>query len=93
MVVVATINMVVAILVLILERTQMVGMLKALHGPLPELRFCPTGGITPDNLQRYMAQPIVMCVGGTWMFQREWVENSDWARIQQCSVEALQLLG
>ncbi|PKM33935.1 MAG: keto-deoxy-phosphogluconate aldolase [Gammaproteobacteria bacterium HGW-Gammaproteobacteria-12] len=73
-------------------------LLAALDNPLPLLpgvssvRFCPTGGITPDNLQRYMAQPNVMCVGGTWMFQREWVENSDWARIQQCSVEALQLL-
>ena len=70
-----------------------VAALKALAGPFGGVRFCPTGGITPDNLQRYMAQPNVMCVGGTWMFQREWVENSDWARIQQCSVEALQLLG
>ena len=67
--------------------------LKALAGPFGGVRFCPTGGITPDNLQRYMAQPNVMCVGGTWMFQREWVEQGDWARIQQCSTEALQLLG
>ena len=69
-----------------------VAMLKALAGPFGGVRFCPTGGITADNLQRYMAQPNVMCIGGTWMFQREWVENSDWARIQQCSAEALQLL-
>jgi 2-dehydro-3-deoxyphosphogluconate aldolase/(4S)-4-hydroxy-2-oxoglutarate aldolase len=69
-----------------------VAALKALSGPFGGVRFCPTGGITPDNLQRYMAQPNVMCVGGTWMFQREWVANSDWARIQQCSAEALQLL-
>ncbi|CDM39903.1 bifunctional 4-hydroxy-2-oxoglutarate aldolase/2-dehydro-3-deoxy-phosphogluconate aldolase [Ectopseudomonas oleovorans] len=69
-----------------------VAALKALAGPFAGVRFCPTGGITADNLQRYMAQPNVMCVGGTWMFQREWVENSDWARIQQCSAEALQLL-
>ncbi|WP_296233570.1 hypothetical protein [uncultured Pseudomonas sp.] len=67
-------------------------MAQALAGPFAGVRFCPTGGITADNLQRYMAQPNVMCVGGTWMFQREWVQNSDWARIQQCSAESLQLL-
>lgn len=66
--------------------------LKALAGPFGGVRFCPTGGITVDNLQRYMEQPNVMCVGGTWMFQREWVARGDWARIQQCSSEALQLL-
>ena len=73
-------------------RIQWRAALKALAGPFGGVRFCPTGGIGPDNLQRYMAQPNVMCVGGTWMFQREWVQNSDWARIQQCSAESLQLL-
>jgi 2-dehydro-3-deoxyphosphogluconate aldolase/(4S)-4-hydroxy-2-oxoglutarate aldolase len=66
--------------------------LKALGGPFNGVRFCPTGGVNPDNLQRYMAQPNVMCVGGTWMFDSEWVKNGDWARIQQCSAEALELL-
>ena len=55
-----------------------VAALKALSGPFGGVRFCPTGGVNPDNLQRYMEQPNVMCVGGTWMFQREWVENGDW---------------
>ena len=66
--------------------------LKALGGPFVGVKFCPTGGINPDNLQRYMALPNVMCVGGTWMFDSEWVKQGDWARIQQCSSEALQLL-
>ncbi|KFX69266.1 keto-deoxy-phosphogluconate aldolase [Pseudomonas taeanensis MS-3] len=66
--------------------------LKALGGPFNGVRFCPTGGVNPDNLQRYMAQPNVMCVGGTWMFDSEWVKNGDWARIQQCSAKALELL-
>jgi 2-dehydro-3-deoxyphosphogluconate aldolase/(4S)-4-hydroxy-2-oxoglutarate aldolase len=67
--------------------------LKALSGPFGGVKFCPTGGINPDNVQRYMALANVMCVGGTWMFDSEWVKNGDWARIQQCSAEALQLLG
>ncbi|WPC06852.1 bifunctional 4-hydroxy-2-oxoglutarate aldolase/2-dehydro-3-deoxy-phosphogluconate aldolase [Pseudomonas benzenivorans] len=66
--------------------------LKALGGPFGGVRFCPTGGINPDNLQGYMALPNVMCVGGSWMFDSEWVNNGDWARIQQASAEALQLL-
>jgi 2-dehydro-3-deoxyphosphogluconate aldolase/(4S)-4-hydroxy-2-oxoglutarate aldolase len=66
--------------------------LKALSGPFGGVKFCPTGGINPDNVQRYMALTNVMCVGGTWMFDSEWVKNGDWARIQQCSSEALQLL-
>lgn len=69
-----------------------VAALKALGGPFGGVRFCPTGGINPDNLQRYMALPNVMCVGGTWMFDSQWVKNGDWARIQQASAEALQLL-
>jgi 2-dehydro-3-deoxyphosphogluconate aldolase/(4S)-4-hydroxy-2-oxoglutarate aldolase len=69
-----------------------VAALKALGGPFGDVRFCPTGGINPDNLQRYMALANVMCVGGTWMFDSQWVKNGDWDRIQQCSAEALQLL-
>ncbi|GIZ13466.1 bifunctional 4-hydroxy-2-oxoglutarate aldolase/2-dehydro-3-deoxy-phosphogluconate aldolase [Pseudomonas sp. NCCP-436] len=69
-----------------------VAALKAFSGPFGGVRFCPTGGISTDNLQHYMAEPNVMCVGGTWMFRREWVEQGDWTRIAQCSSEALQLL-
>ncbi|PWB30823.1 keto-deoxy-phosphogluconate aldolase [Pseudomonas sp. SDI] len=69
-----------------------VAAIKAFGGPFGEVRFCPTGGVNPGNLNSYMAQPNVMCVGGTWMFESAWVKNRDWARIQQCSAEALALL-
>lgn len=42
-------------------------MLKALAGPFGQVRFCPTGGITPDNAASYLALPNVGCVGGTWI--------------------------
>ncbi len=41
--------------------------LKALAGPFPQVRFCPTGGVTPKNLPDYLALPNVICAGGSWM--------------------------
>ncbi|MGE8498661.1 MAG: bifunctional 4-hydroxy-2-oxoglutarate aldolase/2-dehydro-3-deoxy-phosphogluconate aldolase [Pseudomonas sp.] len=69
-----------------------VAALKALGGPFGEARFCPTGGVNTENLTRYMAQPNVMCVGGSWMLDSQWIKNGDWAKVQQCSAEALKLL-
>lgn len=68
-----------------------VAAIKAFAGPFGGVRFCPTGGVNPGNLKSYIAQPNVMCVGGTWMFESAWVKNRDWARIQECSAEALAL--
>ena len=70
-----------------------VAAIKALGGPFPEVRFCPTGGVSPANVKSYIGQPNVMCVGGTWMLDSAWIKNRDWARIQECSAEALALLG
>jgi 2-dehydro-3-deoxyphosphogluconate aldolase/(4S)-4-hydroxy-2-oxoglutarate aldolase len=67
--------------------------LKAFGGPFPGIRFCPTGGVNPGNLRDYMALANVMCVGGTWMMDKEWIRKGDWQRIQECSAEALALLG
>lgn len=58
-----------------------VAMLRAVHGPLPQLRFCPTGGITPDNAAEFLALPNVGCVGGTWLAPKELVAAGDWAVI------------
>lgn len=69
-----------------------VAALKALGGPFGGVRFCPTGGVNTENLQRYMALPNVMCVGGSWMLDSQWIKNGDWARVQQCSADALKLL-
>ncbi|MCY1553899.1 2-dehydro-3-deoxy-phosphogluconate aldolase [compost metagenome] len=66
--------------------------LKAFAGPFPGIRFCPTGGVKPDNLRDYMAQPNVMCVGGSWMMDKDWVRRGEWQRIQDVTAEALALL-
>jgi 2-dehydro-3-deoxyphosphogluconate aldolase/(4S)-4-hydroxy-2-oxoglutarate aldolase len=68
-----------------------VAAIKALGGPFNEVRFCPTGGVNADNLKSYMAQPNVMCVGGTWMIDNAWVKNGDWGRIQEATAQALAL--
>jgi 2-dehydro-3-deoxyphosphogluconate aldolase/(4S)-4-hydroxy-2-oxoglutarate aldolase len=43
--------------------------LKALSGPFPDIRFCPTGGIRPDNAADWLALNTVLCVGGTWLYK------------------------
>lgn len=60
-----------------------VGMLKALYGPLPGLRFCPTGGVTVDNACEFLALPNVMCVGGSWLAPDALMRSRDWKEIGQ----------
>jgi len=69
-----------------------VAAIKALGGPFGEVKFCPTGGVGPANIKSYMALKNVMCVGGSWMLDPEWVKNGDWARIQEVTAQALALL-
>ncbi|MEU9914784.1 bifunctional 4-hydroxy-2-oxoglutarate aldolase/2-dehydro-3-deoxy-phosphogluconate aldolase [Streptomyces sp. NPDC051001] len=57
--------------------------LKSLAGPLPQARFCPTGGIGPANAPEYLALPNVGCVGGTWMLPADAVAARDWDRIAE----------
>jgi 2-dehydro-3-deoxyphosphogluconate aldolase/(4S)-4-hydroxy-2-oxoglutarate aldolase len=68
-----------------------VAAIKALGGPFPEVRFCPTGGVSAANLKSYMALSNVMCVGGTWMIDNAWVKNGDWGRITEATAEAMSL--
>lgn len=56
--------------------------LRSLAGPLPQARFCPTGGIGADSAPEYLALPNVGCVGGSWMLPAEAVAARDWARIE-----------
>ncbi len=56
--------------------------LRALAAPLPEIEFCPTGGIGPDNLADYLACPNVACVGGSWLAPPELLAAEDWAEIE-----------
>ena len=55
--------------------------LQAIHAPLPQLRFCPTGGINLSNLGEYLRTPNVICVGGSWLAPKEQVERREWGAI------------
>ncbi|MEV5573080.1 bifunctional 4-hydroxy-2-oxoglutarate aldolase/2-dehydro-3-deoxy-phosphogluconate aldolase [Spirillospora sp. NPDC052269] len=65
--------------------------LKALGGPLPQVRFCPTGGITPESAPRYLALPNVGCVGGSWLTPADAVRAGDWDRIASLAKQAAAL--
>ncbi|MFC5219162.1 bifunctional 4-hydroxy-2-oxoglutarate aldolase/2-dehydro-3-deoxy-phosphogluconate aldolase [Streptomyces coerulescens] len=56
--------------------------LKSLNGPLPQARFCPTGGIGPATAPDYLALPNVGCVGGSWMLPADAVAARDWGRVE-----------
>jgi 2-dehydro-3-deoxyphosphogluconate aldolase/(4S)-4-hydroxy-2-oxoglutarate aldolase len=62
--------------------------LKSLSGPLPQARFCPTGGIGAGNAPEYLSLPNVGCVGGTWMLPADAVAARDWARVEKLAREA-----
>lgn len=57
-------------------------LLKALAAPLPEIAFCPTGGIGPDNLADFLACPNVACVGGSWLAPPDLLAAGDWTEIE-----------
>ncbi|SNX58074.1 2-keto-3-deoxy-phosphogluconate aldolase [Streptomyces sp. TLI_55] len=65
--------------------------LKSLAGPLPQARFCPTGGIGPANAPDYLSLPNVGCVGGTWMLPADAIAARDWARVEELAREAAGL--
>ncbi len=66
-------------------------MLRALAGPLPQVRFCPTGGIGPDNARDYLALPNVACVGGSWVAPPGPIAAGDWAGIEARARQAVRL--
>ncbi|MET7731465.1 bifunctional 4-hydroxy-2-oxoglutarate aldolase/2-dehydro-3-deoxy-phosphogluconate aldolase [Streptomyces sp. NPDC005402] len=65
--------------------------LKSLSGPLPQARFCPTGGIGAGNAPEYLSLPNVGCVGGTWMLPEDAVAARDWGRVETLAREASAL--
>ncbi|MEV8428265.1 MULTISPECIES: bifunctional 4-hydroxy-2-oxoglutarate aldolase/2-dehydro-3-deoxy-phosphogluconate aldolase [Streptomyces] len=67
--------------------------LKSLNGPLPQARFCPTGGIGPATAPDYLALPNVGCVGGSWMLPADAVAARDWERVEALAREAAALGG
>ncbi|MFD8689297.1 bifunctional 4-hydroxy-2-oxoglutarate aldolase/2-dehydro-3-deoxy-phosphogluconate aldolase [Streptomyces sp. NPDC059651] len=67
--------------------------LKALSAPLPQARFCPTGGISLASAPSYLALPNVGCVGGSWMVPGDAVAARDWDRVERLAAEAAALRG
>ncbi|WP_199838869.1 bifunctional 4-hydroxy-2-oxoglutarate aldolase/2-dehydro-3-deoxy-phosphogluconate aldolase [Streptomyces lydicus] len=65
--------------------------LKSLAAPLPQARFCPTGGIGLASAPSYLALPNVACVGGTWMLPADALAAKDWDRVRRLAKEAAEL--
>lgn len=65
--------------------------LKALGGPFPHARFCPTGGVSAANAAAYLALPNVACVGGSWLAPRDAIAAGDFATIERLAQEAAAL--
>lgn len=56
-------------------------LLKSIYGPLPQVSFCPTGGLTLDDFTQYLALPNVACVGGSWLVPKAAVDAQNWQAI------------
>ena len=65
--------------------------LRSLHAPVPQARFCPTGGITAATAASYLSLPNVGCVGGSWLTPADAVAAGDWARITGLAAETTYL--
>ena len=68
-----------------------IGMLNALHGPFPNVMFCPTGGVTAATAPDFLSCPNVACVGGSWLTPKDAVAMGDWDRITRLAREAVVL--
>ncbi|CRL16439.1 bifunctional 4-hydroxy-2-oxoglutarate aldolase/2-dehydro-3-deoxy-phosphogluconate aldolase [Phaeobacter italicus] len=65
--------------------------LKAISAPLPQISFCPTGGVSPDNAHSYLSLSNVVCAGGSWVAPSKLVEAGDWDAIRDLARAASQL--
>ena len=63
--------------------------LRAIAGPLPDLSFCPTGGVTQDDIGDYLTLPNVRCVGGTWLTPEALVAAGDWQAVTDLAAKAV----
>lgn len=68
-----------------------VAALKSLSGPFPQMRFCPTGGLTEQNLHSYTSLPNVFTAGGSWMVPKNKVAAGDWAGIEALARRAVEI--
>lgn len=65
--------------------------LKAIGAPLPQISFCPTGGVSPQNAENYLSLPNVICAGGSWVAPADLVKAGDWAGIESLAKDASTL--
>ncbi len=65
--------------------------LKAIGAPIPQVAFCPTGGVSPSNARDYLSLPNVLCAGGSWVAPKAAVDNGDWAEIKRLAADAATL--
>lgn len=65
--------------------------LKAIGAPIPQVRFCPTGGVSLTNARDYLALANVVCVGGSWVAPANLVASGDWTGITNLAAEAARL--
>lgn len=64
-------------------------LLKSIQGPLPQVTFCPTGGLTIDDFDQYLALPNVACVGGSWLVPKAAVEAQNWQAITDIAAKTM----
>lgn len=67
--------------------------LKAIGAPLPQIAFCPTGGVNPDNAASYLRLPNVLCAGGSWVAPKSLVDAGRWDEIETLARDAARLGG
>ncbi len=68
-----------------------VKLLNAFNGPFKEVKFCPTGGISPDNMRSYLNLENVLCVGGSWLTPKNLIQNKEWDKITEICKRSLAL--
>lgn len=69
-----------------------IAMVQALRGPLPHMGLCPTGGIVEVQLADYLAQPNVLCVGGSWLVRHESIAGGDYVSVRDAAQRATDVL-
>ncbi|MEI4470305.1 bifunctional 4-hydroxy-2-oxoglutarate aldolase/2-dehydro-3-deoxy-phosphogluconate aldolase [Frigidibacter sp. MR17.24] len=67
--------------------------IKAIGAPIPQVSFCPTGGVSMKNVMDYLGLGNVVCCGGSWVAPKEAMLAGDWARIEALAAEAAALRG
>ena len=66
-------------------------MLKAWQGPFFDVKFCPTGGVSPSNAAEFLALSNVVCVGGSWLVPASALDSGNWSQITDLALATLTL--